>query len=74
MINNLQSEQTEEQQTGLVFDRAVLCHLSYTESIIREVDEEQSNIGYDELSVGGTKITELRYADDIAPFSTTPEG
>ena len=32
--NNLQSEQTVEQHTGLVlakgFDRAVLCHLSYS--------------------------------------------
>ena len=27
-----------------------------------------------ELPVGGTKITELRYADDTALFSTTPEG
>ena len=46
----------------------------YTESIMREVKEEQSNSEYDELSVGGTKITELRYADDTALFSTTPEG
>ena len=81
MNNNLQSEQTAEQQTGLVLakacDKAVLCHLSYsvyTESIMREVEEEQSNSEYDELSVGGTKITELRYADDTALFSTTPEG
>ena len=28
----------------------------YTESIIREVKEEQSNSEYDELSVGGTTI------------------
>ena len=46
----------------------------YTESIMREVEEEQTNSEYDELSVGGTKITELRYADDTALFSTTPEG
>ena len=46
----------------------------YTESIMREVEEEQSNSEYDALSVGGTKITELRYADDTALFSTTPEG
>ena len=46
----------------------------YTESIMREVEEEQRNSENDELSVGGTKITELRYADDAAPFSTTPEG
>ena len=39
-----------------------------------EVEEEQSNSEYDELSVVGTKITELRYADDTARFSTTPEG
>ena len=32
----------------------------YTESIMREVEEEQSNSEYDELSVGGTQITELR--------------
>ena len=30
----------------------------YTESIMREVEEEQSNSEYDELSVGGTKISE----------------
>ena len=40
---------------------------------MREVEEEQSNSEYDELSVGGTNITELRYADDTALFSTTPE-
>ena len=39
---------------------------------MREVEEEeQNNCEYDELSVGGTKITELRYADDTALFSTT---
>ena len=38
------------------------------------MEEEQSNSEYDELSVGGTKITELRYADDTVLFSTTPEG
>ena len=41
---------------------------------MREVEEEQSNGEYDELSVGGTNITELRYADDTALFSTTPDG
>ena len=46
----------------------------YTESIMREVEEEQNNSEYDELSVGGTKITELTCADDTALFSTTPEG
>ena len=46
----------------------------YTESIMREVEEEQSNSEYDELSVGGTKITESGYADDPALFSTTPDG
>ena len=67
MNNNLQSEQTVEQQTGLVLakacDRAVLCHLSYsvyTKSVMREVEEEQNNSEYYELSDGGTKITELR--------------
>ena len=83
MNNNLQSEQTAEQQTGLVLakacDTAVLCHLNYsvytqTENIMRDVEVEQTNSEYDELSVGGTKITELRYADDPALFSTTPEG
>ena len=44
------------------------------EVIMREVKEEQSNSEYDELSVGGTKINELRYAYDTALFSTTPEG
>ena len=43
----------------------------FTESIMRE---EQSKSEYDELSVGGTNITELRYVDDTALFSTTPEG
>ena len=46
----------------------------YTESIMGEVEEQQTNSEYDELSGGGTKITELRYADDTALFSTTPEG
>ena len=38
------------------------------------MEEEQNNSEYDELSVGGTTITELRYADDTALLSTTPEG
>ena len=46
----------------------------YTESIMREVEEEQSNSEYDELLVGGTNITELRYVDDTALFPTTLEG
>ena len=46
----------------------------YTESIMREVEEEQINSEYDELSVGGTTITELRYADDTALLSITPDG
>ena len=84
MNNNVQSERPAEQQTGLVLakacNRAVLCHLSYsgymsyTESIMREVKEEQSNSEYDETSVGGIKLTELRYADDTALLSTSPEG
>ena len=50
-------------------DRAALFHLSYsvyiyTQSIMREVKEEQSNSEYDKLSIGGATITELRYADD----------
>ena len=45
----------------------------FTGSIIREVEEERSNSEYDELSVGGTNINELRYAYDTALFSTTPE-
>ena len=32
------------------------------------------NSEYDQLSVGGTTINELRYAYDTALFSTTPEG
>ena len=46
----------------------------YTESIMREVEEEQSNSEYDELSVGGTTINDLRYIDDTALYSTTPRG
>ena len=46
----------------------------YTESITRDVEDEQSNTEHDELSVGGTKITELRYADDNALLSTAPDG
>ena len=38
------------------------------------MEEEHTNSEYDELSVGGTKISEFRYADDTALFSTTPEG
>ena len=38
------------------------------------MEEEQNNIEYDELSVGGTKITELRNADDTSLLSTPPEG
>ena len=41
---------------------------------MREVKEEQSNSEYDELSVGGARITELKYAHDTGLFSTTPEG
>ena len=36
---------------------------------MREVEEEQSNSEYDELSVGGTKITELRYVQMALLYS-----
>ena len=39
----------------------------YTESIMREMKEEQSNSEYDELSVGGTKITELNMTQLYSP-------
>ena len=41
---------------------------------MREVREEQSNSEYDELSVGGTKITKLRSENGTALFATKPEG
>ena len=50
-----------------------LIEASHTQNIIREVKEEQSDTEYDELSVGGATITESRYADDTALFSTTHE-
>ena len=34
----------------------------HTERTMREVEEEQRNSEYEELSVEGTKLTELRYA------------
>ena len=41
-----------------------------------EISNQKETLMPHELSVGGTKITELRYADDTALFSTstTPEG
>ena len=41
---------------------------------MREVKEEQGNSEYDELSVEGNKITEMRYADYTALCYTSPEG
>ena len=46
----------------------------YTASIMREVKKEQSNSEYDEPSIIGANITELRYSDDTALVSTTREG
>ncbi len=57
---------------GCIMSPQLYC--VYTENIMREVKEEQSNSEYDDLSVEGTKIPELWYADDTALFSTTPEG
>ena len=39
-----------------------------------EISNQKETLRPHELSVGETKITELRYADDTALFSTTPEG
>ena len=42
---------------------------------MREVEEEQNNSEYDELSVGGTKNPKLLNLDmQMTLLSTTPEG
>ena len=56
---------------GCMMSPQVFC--IYRENTMREVKEEQSNSEYDEQSVGGTRITVLRFADDTALLSTIPE-
>ena len=46
----------------------------YTEGIMREVEHDPRNNVYDEPTMQGLPIRDLRYADDTALLSTTPKG
>ena len=46
----------------------------YTEGIMREVEHDHRNEEYDEPTLQGVPIRDLRYADDIALLATTPRG
>ena len=46
----------------------------YTEGIMREVANDARRDTYEEPVIQGLRITDLRYADDTALLSTTPEG
>ena len=46
----------------------------YTESIMREVEQDSRKDLYNEPHIQGLKLRDLRYADDTALLSTTTEG
>ena len=46
----------------------------YTESIMRDVDEDERSKTYEEPKINGEKIKEIRYADDTALLSKTEAG
>ena len=46
----------------------------YTEGIMREVGHDHRNEEYDEPTLQGLPIRDLRYADDTALLATTPRG
>ena len=46
----------------------------YTESILREVEQDSRKDLYNEPNIQGLKLRDLRYADDTALLSTTTEG
>ena len=46
----------------------------YTEGIMREVEHDSRSRAYDESTMQGLPIRDLRYADDTALLSTTPKG
>ena len=46
----------------------------YTEGIMREVSLDHRKDDYEELSIQGVHLKDLRYADDTALLSTTPTG
>ncbi|GFR80066.1 retrovirus-related Pol polyprotein from type-1 retrotransposable element R2 [Elysia marginata] len=46
----------------------------YTESIMRDVETEDTEDKYSAIKLNGNPITELRYADDTALLSKTTEG
>ena len=46
----------------------------YTEGIMREVSLDHRKDDYEEPSIQGVQLKDLRYADDTALLSTTPTG
>ena len=46
----------------------------YTEGIMREVENDNRKEEYDEPTIQGFPIRDLRYADDTALLATTPKG
>ena len=46
----------------------------YTEGIMREVEHDHRNEKYDEPTLQGLPIRDLRYVDDTALLATTPRG
>ena len=46
----------------------------YTEGIMREVSLNHRKVDYEEPSIQGVHLKDLRYADDTALISTTPTG
>ena len=46
----------------------------YTEGIMREVSLDHRKDDYEEPSIQGVHLKDLRYADDTALLSTTPTG
>ena len=46
----------------------------YTEGIMREVEQDHRKDDYEEPSIQGVRLRDLRYADDTALLSRTPTG
>ncbi|GFR58414.1 retrovirus-related Pol polyprotein from type-2 retrotransposable element R2DM [Elysia marginata] len=57
---------------GCILSLSLFC--IYTERIMREVEHDGQHLDFQAIKMNGEEIKELRYADDTALISKTPDG
>ncbi|GFS24335.1 endonuclease-reverse transcriptase [Elysia marginata] len=57
---------------GCILSASLFC--IYTERIMREVEHDGQHLDFQAIKMNGEEVKELRYADDTALISKTPDG